>query len=192
MLFTHLHDCLRTNHYNFGNRRTLCVDLRITKVQRLLLFPLQISFLFYRQYIHRSLSRMNFDNPVYRKTTEDQFSLEKSQLQPGRIFPPALIDEVSNVKSYFAQITFRKCSYYFLWDSKSVQTIKVPESRLLHVSLHSHRAKSMRLFNFRFRDCETREGEWISVQELIFRYFLPHKLLFCVISRISWSIFGLI
>ncbi|XP_065200337.1 very low-density lipoprotein receptor-like isoform X2 [Planococcus citri] len=52
-----------------------------------------ISFLFYRQYLHRNLTRMNFDNPVYRKTTEDQFSLEKSQYQPARIFPPALIEE---------------------------------------------------------------------------------------------------
>ncbi|KAK7580566.1 hypothetical protein V9T40_001195 [Parthenolecanium corni] len=52
-----------------------------------------ISFIFYRQYLHRNISRMNFDNPVYRKTTEDQFSLEKSQYQPAKLFPPALIEE---------------------------------------------------------------------------------------------------
>nr|CAI5819606.1 unnamed protein product [Callosobruchus analis] len=32
--------------------------------------------------MHRNRTSMNFDNPVYRKTTEDQFSLEKNQFLP--------------------------------------------------------------------------------------------------------------
>lgn len=35
---------------------------------------------------------MNFDNPVYRKTTEDQFSLEKNL--PARVYASSIDDEV--------------------------------------------------------------------------------------------------
>lgn len=38
----------------------------------------------YRHYRHRNIISMNFDNPVYRKTTEDQFSLEKNKFQSSR------------------------------------------------------------------------------------------------------------
>ncbi|XP_019865728.1 very low-density lipoprotein receptor isoform X2 [Aethina tumida] len=41
-------------------------------------------YLLYRHYNHRNITSMNFDNPVYRKTTEDQFSLEKNQFQSPR------------------------------------------------------------------------------------------------------------
>ncbi|CAH1982642.1 unnamed protein product [Acanthoscelides obtectus] len=36
----------------------------------------------YKHLMHRNMTSMNFDNPVYRKTTEDQFSLEKNQFLP--------------------------------------------------------------------------------------------------------------
>lgn len=35
---------------------------------------------------------MNFDNPVYRKTTEDQFSLDKPQ--QSRMYPSTVDEEV--------------------------------------------------------------------------------------------------
>jgi hypothetical protein len=44
----------------------------------------------YRCYVHKTVRTLNFDNPVYRKTTEDQVSLEKNQYQPTRSLPPTL------------------------------------------------------------------------------------------------------
>jgi sugar lactone lactonase YvrE len=49
-----------------------------------------IGYLLYRSYMRRNIKSMNFDNPVYRKTTEDQFSLEKNQYQPSRTLPSTL------------------------------------------------------------------------------------------------------
>lgn len=54
------------------------------------IFTTLVAFLLYKQYLRRNVTSMNFDNPVYRKTTEDQFSLEKNQYQPARSYPPSL------------------------------------------------------------------------------------------------------
>lgn len=40
---------------------------------------------------------MNFDNPVYRKTTEDQFSLEKNV--PARMYPSTVDEEVRTLSA---------------------------------------------------------------------------------------------
>ncbi|XP_058825010.1 low-density lipoprotein receptor isoform X3 [Topomyia yanbarensis] len=50
-----------------------------------------IAYCVYRHYVHRNSTSMNFDNPVYRKTTEDQFSLEKNL--PNRMYPSTVGEE---------------------------------------------------------------------------------------------------
>jgi len=47
----------------------------------------QIGVVFLRCFIRKTARTLNFDNPVYRKTTEDQVSLEKNQYQPSRSLP---------------------------------------------------------------------------------------------------------
>lgn len=39
---------------------------------------------------------MNFDNPVYRKRSEDQFSLEKNEFNPACDLPPG-VNELEQV-----------------------------------------------------------------------------------------------
>lgn len=51
---------------------------------------LQAGFFIYRQIANRNGASMNFDNPVYRKTTEDKFTLQKNpQLTASRKYLPA-------------------------------------------------------------------------------------------------------
>ncbi|CAH2989501.1 unnamed protein product [Chilo suppressalis] len=54
-----------------------------------------IAMLVYRHYVHRNVRSMNFDNPVYRKQTEDQFALEKNGYAPGsKLYPSTVGEEV--------------------------------------------------------------------------------------------------
>lgn len=48
--------------------------------------------LVYRHYVHKNLTSINFDNPVYRKTTEDQVRLKKT-LSPI-IYPSTVGEEL--------------------------------------------------------------------------------------------------
>ncbi|XP_074113011.1 low-density lipoprotein receptor isoform X5 [Cotesia typhae] len=67
---------------NPGNEPTdpgLVAGIVIGVVTLGLLLLALVAVLCYRHYLHRNVTSMNFDNPVYRKTTEDQFSLEKNR-----------------------------------------------------------------------------------------------------------------
>ncbi|XP_021930758.1 low-density lipoprotein receptor-like isoform X2 [Zootermopsis nevadensis] len=72
----------------------LVAGIVIAVVTIVLILAALIAFVVYRHYLHRNVTSMNFDNPVYRKTTEDQFSLEKNQYQPQRIYPATVGEEV--------------------------------------------------------------------------------------------------
>jgi len=45
-----------------------------------IVLTLAVAFIIYRHLANRNAASMNFDNPVYRKTTEDKFTLQKNQL----------------------------------------------------------------------------------------------------------------
>ena len=57
----------------------------------------QVGFFVYRQIANRNAASMNFDNPVYRKTTEDKFTLQKNHqlAAPRKYLPPAPGDDTT-------------------------------------------------------------------------------------------------
>lgn len=65
--------------------------ISIAIITVLLVFLGTIIFCIYRHHLHRNSTSMNFDNPVYRKTTEDQFSLEKNM--QSRMYPSTVGEE---------------------------------------------------------------------------------------------------
>lgn len=60
-----------------------------------------VAILCYRHYLHRNVTSMNFDNPVYRKTTEDQFSLEKNRFPLPAV---SIGEEVSEARTQLIDI----------------------------------------------------------------------------------------
>ncbi|KAK7789121.1 hypothetical protein R5R35_010865 [Gryllus longicercus] len=77
------------------NDSGMVAGIVIGVVTVVLMLAAAIAYVVYRHYLHRNVTSMNFDNPVYRKTTEDQFSLEKNQYQPQRIYPATVGEEAN-------------------------------------------------------------------------------------------------
>jgi hypothetical protein len=50
----------------------------------------------YRNYQRRNITSLNFDNPVYRKTTEEQFVLEKSDADDSIISYPSSLEPLNS------------------------------------------------------------------------------------------------
>ncbi|XP_015190651.1 PREDICTED: very low-density lipoprotein receptor-like isoform X3 [Polistes dominula] len=72
-------DSGKNNSTNESTDPGLVAGVVIGVVSLGLLLLALVAVLCYRHYLHRNVTSMNFDNPVYRKTTEDQFSLEKNR-----------------------------------------------------------------------------------------------------------------
>lgn len=95
---------------NFATESTdpgLVAGIVIGVVSLGLLLLALVAVLCYRHYLHRNVTSMNFDNPVYRKTTEDQFSLEKNRFP----LPAATVGE--EVKLMLSQTYLFKNLFLF-------------------------------------------------------------------------------
>uniref|UniRef100_A0A182F8B6 Uncharacterized protein n=1 Tax=Anopheles albimanus TaxID=7167 RepID=A0A182F8B6_ANOAL len=66
--------------------------IAISIIAGVLGFLALVALYVYRRHLNRNSTSMNFDNPVYRKTTEDQFSLEKNM--QSRMYPSTVGEEV--------------------------------------------------------------------------------------------------
>ncbi|ETN65441.1 low-density lipoprotein receptor (ldl) [Anopheles darlingi] len=66
--------------------------IAILGITGVVVFLALLTLYIYRRHLNRNSTSMNFDNPVYRKTTEDQFSLEKNM--QSRMYPSTVGEEV--------------------------------------------------------------------------------------------------
>lgn len=99
--FIYMLECIATANYLRGEKMSIERDKNV-KIMKPLIFItffslsslllLQLAVLVYRHYVHKNLTSINFDNPVYRKTTEDQVRLKKS-LSPI-IYPSTVGEEL--------------------------------------------------------------------------------------------------
>ncbi|XP_049531787.1 low-density lipoprotein receptor-like isoform X4 [Anopheles darlingi] len=65
--------------------------IAILGITGVVVFLALLTLYIYRRHLNRNSTSMNFDNPVYRKTTEDQFSLEKNM--QSRMYPSTVGEE---------------------------------------------------------------------------------------------------
>ncbi|KAL0901716.1 hypothetical protein ABMA27_006898 [Loxostege sticticalis] len=76
-----------------GRDAGVVAGIVVAVISGVIILAALIAVLMYRHYVHRNVTSMNFDNPVYRKTTEDQFALEKNGYAPGSKLYPSTVGE---------------------------------------------------------------------------------------------------
>ncbi|XP_068626812.1 very low-density lipoprotein receptor isoform X3 [Battus philenor] len=78
---------------NSGRDAGVVAGIVIAAITGIVFLGALIAFVLYRHYMHRNVTSMNFDNPVYRKTTENQFALEQNGYAPGSKLYPSTVGE---------------------------------------------------------------------------------------------------
>ncbi|KAI8438293.1 hypothetical protein MSG28_010866 [Choristoneura fumiferana] len=78
---------------NNGRDAGVIAGIVVAVISGVIILAALIAVVMYRHYVHRNVTSMNFDNPVYRKTTEDQFALEKNGYAPGSKLYPSTVGE---------------------------------------------------------------------------------------------------
>ncbi|XP_049880438.1 low-density lipoprotein receptor isoform X2 [Pectinophora gossypiella] len=76
-----------------GRDAGVVAGIVVAVISGVIILAALIAVVMYRHYVHRNVTSMNFDNPVYRKTTEDQFALEKNGYAPGSKLYPSTVGE---------------------------------------------------------------------------------------------------
>ncbi|XP_021200505.1 low-density lipoprotein receptor isoform X11 [Helicoverpa armigera] len=76
-----------------GRDAGMVAGVVVAVISGIIILAALIAVVMYRHYVHRNVTSMNFDNPVYRKTTEDQFALEKNGYAPGSKLYPSTVGE---------------------------------------------------------------------------------------------------
>lgn len=61
----------------------MVVPIVVLSVSLFLVFTSALAYIIYRNYLRKNITSTNFDNPVYHRTTEDRFSLQKIHPQSG-------------------------------------------------------------------------------------------------------------
>ncbi|XP_047545789.1 low-density lipoprotein receptor isoform X5 [Vanessa atalanta] len=76
-----------------GRDASVVAGVVVAVISGIIILAALIAVVMYRHYVHRNVTSMNFDNPVYRKTTENQFSLEQNGYAPGSKLYPSTVGE---------------------------------------------------------------------------------------------------